>query len=242
MGSIIGALYAGGNSIEEIIHVAQLMKKQTNPFTGFPMWDLNLVPRTGLVRGNKTLDYFKQILHDRKFEDLEIPLSIVTCDVITGEEVLFDCGPIAEAVRASISLIGVFEPAHVRNHYLVDGGTVNPVPTSVLKNKNADIVVASNVIPGLAERMHRQEQLKTGKAPNVVSIVLGAIEIMESEIIRARSEAIDVVITPDVAQFTTLEYDRADDIIQVGREAAWRALPQLRQLLSPKPRLKNLVA
>ncbi len=239
MGSIVGAMYASGATIPEIVRVANMMKRQTNFLTGFTMWDVNLLPRAGLVRGNKTLDYFRKVLGNRTFEELEIPLSIVACDVITGEEVLFDSGPVAEAVRASISIIGVFEPAHVRNHFLVDGGTVNPVPTSILKDRNADIVVASNVIPGLPERMHRQQQLKTGKAPNVVSIVLGAIEIMESEIIRSRSDAIDVMISPDVAQFTTLDYDRADDIIQVGREAAQRALPVLKQLLSPKPRVKS---
>ncbi len=134
----------------------------------------------------------------------------------------------------------MFEPAHLRDHYLVDGGTVNPVPTSILQDKHADIVVASNVIPGLPERMHRQQQLRTGKAPNVISIILGAIEIMESEIIRARSDAIDVMIAPDVAQFTTLDYDRVDEIIQVGRNAAVKALPQIREMLAPKPRVKAL--
>ncbi len=242
MGSIVGALYASGLSLAEIVRVAGLMQKQTNFLTGISMWDVGIPPRSGLVRGNKTLAYFRKLLCDKKFQDLEIPLTIVTCDVITGEEVLFDSGPVADAVRASISMIGVFEPAHIGDRYLVDGGTVNPVPTSVLHDKRADIVVASNVIPGLAERMHRQQQLKTGKAPNVISIVLGAIEIMESEIIKARSDKVDVLIAPDVAQFSTLDYDRVNDIIQVGRAAARRALPQLRQLLAPRPRVKALAA
>ncbi len=238
MGSIVGALYASGATIDEMINVARLMRRQTNFISGFPMWDLGLPPRSGLVRGNRTLEYFRKIFQDKKFEELDIPLTIVTCDVITGEEVLFDSGAVADAVRASMSIIGVFEPAKIGDHFLVDGGTVNPVPTSVLIDKQADIVIASSVIPGLPERMHRKEQLKTGKAPNVVSIILGAIEIMESEIIRQRSDAIDVLITPDVAQFTTLEYARADEIIEVGRAAAERALPQIRQLLAPKPRTK----
>ncbi len=239
MGAIVGALYAAGTPLDEMINIAQMMRRQTNFLTGFPMWDLGLPPRSGLVHGQRTLDYFKRILRNKTFEELDMPLTIVACDVITGEEILFETGPVADAVRASMSIIGVFEPAHVGDHFLVDGGTVNPVPTSILKDKRADIVVASSVIPGLPERMHRKEQLKTGKAPNVVSIVLGAIEIMESEIIRARSEAIDVRIAPDVAQFTTLDYERVNDIIQVGRDAAEKALPQLRQLLAPKPRMKS---
>lgn len=238
MGSIVGALYAAGASLDEIRNAAQRMRQQTNFLRGFTMWDVGVPPRSGLVKGNRTRDYFRQILREKQFSDLETPLAIVACDVITGEQVLFESGPVADAVRASISIIGVFEPAHIGDHFLVDGGTVNPVPTSVLRERQADIVLASNVIPGLPERLHRKEQLKTGKAPNVISIFLGAIEIMESEIIKSRSQAVDVMIAPDVAQFSTLDYDRLDDIIGVGRAAATRALPQIRQLLAPRPRTK----
>lgn len=239
MGSIVGALYAGGTALDEIKQVAQLMQRQTSLLKGFSMWDIGIPPRSGLVRGNKTLEYFRKILRNKHFEDLDIPLTVVTCDVITGEEVQFSSGPIAEAVRASISMIGIFEPPKIGDHFLVDGGTVNPVPTSVLQAKNANIIVASSVIPGLSERMHRKEQLKTGKAPNVFAILTGALEIMESEIIRSRVEATDVMIQPDVAQFTITDFDRVEEIIQVGREAAQHAIPQLRQLLAPRPRTKT---
>ena len=242
MGSIVGALYASGSSLDEIKQVARMMQKQTNPLKGFSMWDIGLPPRSGLVRGNKTLDYFRKILQGKNFEDLDTPLTVVTCDAITGEEVQFDKGPIADAVRASISMIGIFEPPKIGDHFLIDGGTVNPIPTSVLKEKQVDIIVASSVIPGLSERMHRKEQLKTGKAPHVFSIVMGALEIMESEIIRSRAESIDVTIQPDVAQFTISDFDRVEEIIQVGRDAAERAVPQLRQLLAPRPRTKSYAA
>ena len=242
MGSIIGSLYASGMPLQEITQVAYMMKKQTNPLKGFSMWDIPFPPRSGLVRGIKTLDYFRRILQSKTFEELEIPLTIVTCDVITGEEVQFSSGPIADAVRASMSMIGIFEPPKIGDHFLIDGGTVNPVPASVLKDKAADVIVASSVIPGLSERMHRKEQLKTGKAPNVFAIVTGALEIMESEIIRSRAEAIDVLIQPDVAQFTIADFDRADEIIQVGRDAAEAAIPQLRQRLAPRPRTKSYIA
>lgn len=239
MGSIVGGLYAAGIPLDEIVNVAQLMQRQTNLLTGFSMWDIGLPPRSGLVRGNKTLEYFRRLLHDKTFEELDTPLSIVACDVISGEEVVFESGRVADAVRASISLIGVFEPAHIGDHFLVDGGVVNPVPTSVLNDKQMNVVVASNVIPGLPERMNRKEQLKRGKPPNVISIVLGAQEIMESEIIKTRMRQVDVVIAPDAAAFSTLDYERSAEIIQVGRAAAQRAVPAIQQLLAPRPRVKH---
>lgn len=239
MGAIVGALYAAGLALDEIVHVANLMQRQTNFLTGFSMWDIGLPPRTGLVRGRKTLEYFRKLLQNKCFEDLETPLAIVACDVLTGEEVVFDTGPVAEAVRASIGMIGVFEPMHIGEHFLVDGGTVNPVPTSVLAAKQADIILASNVIPGLPERMHRRVLRQQGRPPNVISIVLGAIEIMESEIIKSRMQQADVIIAPEVGHFSTLDYDRVADIIQAGREAAQRALPRIRQLLAPRPRART---
>ncbi len=242
MGAIVGALYASDVPLDEITQVARLMQRQTNLFKGFSMWDVGIPPRSGLVRGVKTLEYFRKILRNKNFEDLEIPLTVVSCDVITGEEVLFDQGPIADAVRASISMIGIFEPPKIGDHFLVDGGTVNPVPTSILKDKRADIIVASSVIPGLSDRMHRKQQLKTGKAPNVFAILTGALEIMESEIIRQRAESIDVMIQPEVARFTITDFDRVEEIIQAGRTAAQRAAPQLHQLLAPHPRVKSYAA
>lgn len=242
MGSIVGAMYAAGASLDEIKQAAQLMRRQTSLIKGFSMWDIGIPPRSGFVRGGKTLEYFRKILHNKNFEDLDIPLTVVACDVITGEQVQFDRGPLAEAVRASISMIGVFEPQKIGDHFLIDGGTVNPVPTSILQDKKADIIAASNVIPGLSERMHRKEQKKTGRAPNVLAIALGALEIMESEIIRQRAESIDVLIQPDVAQFSITDFDRADEIIEMGRQGAQRVIPQLRQLLAPRPRAKSYAA
>jgi NTE family protein len=235
MGAIVGALYAAGRSFEELHRIAAMMEKQTNFISGFSMWDIGIPPRTGLVRGNKTLEYFRQALDNKSFEQLEIPLRIVAADVITGQEVVFDSGPVAEAVRASMSIIGIFEPARINGQFLVDGGTVDPVPTSVLADNKMDFVLASNVIPGLQARQHRIAQQKQGKPPNVISIVLGAMEIMESEIIKTRMSAVDLVISPEMASFSTLDYDRGSEIIELGRKAAAAQLSCIRELLAPSP-------
>ncbi len=236
MGSIVGALYCAGYSIDELMPIAQLMQRQTNFLTGFSMWDINLLPRSGLIQGHKTTEYFRKLLENRSFEDLETPLSIIAADVITGEEVIFDTGPIAEAVRASISIIGAFEPAHWDGRYLVDGGAVNPVPTSILAHKGMNIVAASSVIPSLRDRIHRKQQLQSGRAPHIFNIVMGAMEIMESEIIKSRLQPMDILIQPDVIRFSTLDFNKADEIIAAGQVAAEKQVERIRQLLAPRPR------
>jgi len=173
---------------------------------------------------------------DKTFDELKIPLYIVATDLISGEEIIFDQGPVAEAVRASMSVIGVFEPAQVAGRFLIDGGSVNPVPTQLLADRGTSIILASNVIPSLEDRIHRRELRREGKLPGLMGILTGALEIMESEIIRSRLGPVDVLIQPNVAQYGTMEYNKAAEIIQRGEEAARAQIPAIRQRLAPKPR------
>lgn len=235
-GAIFGAMYAAGRSIEEMIEFAIGVQKQYNFITGFRYWDVRLPPRSGLIQGNQVLGYLRRWVMNKTFDQLRIPLYVVATDLISGEEIVFDRGPVAEAMRASMSVIGVLEPARVAGRFLIDGGSVNPVPTQLLADKGISIILASNVIPGLEERLHRRELKREGKLPNVVSIVMGAMEIMESEIIKSRMGPVDVLIQPDIARYGTMEYDKVYEIIQRGEEAAATQLANIRERISPRPR------
>jgi NTE family protein len=182
------------------------------------------------------LNYFRKWLSNKTFDELKIPLYIIATDLISGEEIVFERGPVAEAVRASMSVIGVFEPAHVADRFLIDGGSVNPVPSQLLADKGMNIIMASSVIPSLEDRLHRREQKREGRSPNAFGILMGAMEIMESEIIKTRMGPVDVLIQPDVARYGTMEYNKVQELIQRGEEAAWLQVPHIRQLLAPRPR------
>lgn len=235
-GSIFGAMYAAGRTVEEMTEFAVNVQRQYNVLTGLRFWDVRIPPRAGLIKGNMVLNYLRKWVNGKTFDQLSIPLYIVAADLVSGEEIVFDRGPVAEAMRASMSVIGIFEPAQVAGRFLIDGGAVNPVPTQLLADKGAHVILASNVIPGLEERLHRRELKREGKLPNVVGIVMGAMEIMESEIIKTRMGPVDVLIQPDIERYGTLEYDKALEIIQRGEEAARTQIPAIRQLLAPRPR------
>lgn len=235
-GAVFGGLYAAGRSVADLQEFAVLVQKQYNFVTGFRFWDLSLPPRSGLIKGNVVLSYFRKWLSDKTFDDLEIPLYIIATDLISGEEIVFERGPVAEAVRASMSVIGIFEPARISDRFLIDGGSVNPVPSQLLADRGTNIIIASNVIPSLEDRLHRREQKREGRPPNVIGILMGAMEIMESEIIKSRMGPVDVLIQPDVARYGTLEYDKVHELIRCGEEAARRQLPHIQQLLAPHPR------
>ncbi len=239
IGAIVGALYAVGRTLDEITRFALNVQRQYNFFTGFRFWDIGLPPRSGLLRGRAAHEYLREWVRDRVFSDLEIPMHIIAADAISGEEVVFNSGPVADAVRASMSIIGIFEPARVGHRFLIDGGTVNPVPTSALLNNGCNIILASSVIPNLQDRLHRKQAQATGRVPNVLSIVMGATEIMESEIIKTRMSGVHVLIRPDVARYNTLDYSKASEIIKAGEEAARAEVANIKQLLAPHPRKRD---
>ena len=235
-GAVFGSLYAAGRSLAEIKEFAVHIQQQYNYLTGFRYWDFRIPPRSGIIKGDMVLNYFRKWLSNKTFDDLQIPLYIIAADVISGEEIVFDRGPVADAVRASMSVIGIFEPACVASRFLIDGGAVNPVPTQLLADKGMNIILASNVIPSLEDRLHRREQKREGRPPNAIGILMGAMEIMESEIIKTRMGPVDVLIQPNVARYGTMEYDKVQELIQCGEEAAWREVSNIRQMLAPRPR------
>jgi predicted acylesterase/phospholipase RssA/CRP-like cAMP-binding protein len=233
-GSLFGALYAAGLSLDEITDFALGMKDKVA--LSSLLWDFHLPPRSGLIRGRRTLDYIDKTLGYKTFSDLKIPLYIVAADIMSGEEVIFASGSVAEAVRASISVIGIFSPAFVQGRYLIDGGAVNPVPTSVLAQNGADIIIASSVISSLEEQARRQREKKKGSPPNFLGVVMNMMGIMEREIIKTRMIPVDVVINPRVEIYNSMEYDKAKEFIRLGEEAAQEEIDRIKELISPQRR------
>jgi hypothetical protein len=105
-GALFGALYAAGRSVEEMAKFAVRVQKKYNFLTGFRNWDFTFPPRWGLIKGNMFLKQLHQLLPGMTFEELEMPLAVVAADLISGEEIIFDRGPLPEALRASMSMGG----------------------------------------------------------------------------------------------------------------------------------------
>jgi NTE family protein len=235
-GALFGAMYAAGRSIEEMTEFALKVRLEYNFLTGFRNWDFSIPPRWGLIKGNMFLKQLQRLFPDETFEGLQIPFAAVATDMISGEEIIFERGPLAEALRATMSVGGFLEPARHEGRLLIDGGAVNPVPVQVLTARGINITIVSNVIPTLHERVRwKRGQLEKDRA-TLVDILLNEREIMEGEIIRARMPPVDVLIQPDVARYHVRQYDKAAEIIRAGEEAARLHIPQIRKLLAPRPR------
>ena len=223
-GALIGALVAAGWSDQELTDFARRLGSYNN----FRNWDINLPPRAGLIKGRRARNLIEGWLEGRHFSDLEIPLYVVATDIATGREIVFDSGPVSDAVRASISIPGVADPWHYQGRFLVDGAVVNPMPASVLRARGADIVIGSSVVRTADDPSHPQFE----RMPHFLQIIFRVMSSMETELIKAQFPLVDVLIHPRVFVDHALDFSQAETLIALGEEAARQRLHECESLLA----------
>ncbi len=252
MGSIIAGCYAAGFEPEEIEQLALRIDKAWVYENLF--WDI-AVPRSGFFSGETLLRFLRSYLGSRDFADLDIPFACVAADIETGEEIVLKQGPVAESIRASCSLPLIYEPMQLSGRWLVDGGLVNPVPTRVVADMGADILLAVNLtMPAGARKTElnarrgarlldrplsletlRQAAMpvlpKAFRAPNFLEVFFQMIYTMEYEVAQSRLDLAHVTMFPDLKGFSWTELHRAAEIIRAGEVAAEEALPRLKALI-----------
>jgi NTE family protein len=214
-GAIVGALYAQGKDSNEIKSLALEFGNRKLAHFVDPY-----LPKSGFIRGRKIQDLLVSYIGDIRFSDMKIPFACVATDVETGEEVVLDQGSVPEAVRASISIPGVFAVARWKGRYLVDGGVVNPVPVNILKGMGANFVIAVNVIPEVSEGARRfiTEKEDDAKESDIIDKVSNKVQQLIREE-RDHLEKFDIVqrVTEKVQQSTEDQRDilREPNIIRV---------------------------
>lgn len=139
IGSLIGGIYAAGKLAEVKEWLFSL-----DAWKVFSLMDIS-ISMNHLVKGDKVMEALKEIVPDIDIEHLNIPYRAVATDLYTGEEVVFDRGPLFDAVRASISIPSLFRPVKYGFRTLVDGGIVNTMPIDKVVRNGQDILVAFDV-------------------------------------------------------------------------------------------------
>ena len=139
IGALVGGAYAGGHFADLEKWVTALTWKEIVGFL-----DMSVM-RGGVIRGEKLLSFAREYMQEKPIETLDIPFAAVATDLESGREVWLREGSLLEAVRASISLPGLFTPVQREGRWLVDGGLVDPVPVSLCRALGADVVIAVNL-------------------------------------------------------------------------------------------------
>lgn len=226
IGALIGAYYAKHLSIKGLEEVVLGTDKKRLAKLADP--NFKFLPK-GIIFGSKIKEFLREVIGDIEFKDFKIPFSVVATDANTGEEIVIDNGSVPDAVRASISIPGVFTPVKIRNRFLLDGGIVDPVPVSVVKDMGADFTIACNVIQipkkdkTLTESAKKSKGVIDPDTPGILDVVIRTIYIMEYEIMKFKIKDADLVIFPDVAKVAIGEFYKGKEAIEEGYRAGMQA-------------------
>jgi NTE family protein len=209
-GSVVGAFYASGmDAFQMQQHAVALDEASIRDVTLF---------NVGLVRGQKLQDYVNDMVGNRAFDTMKKPFAAVSTQLETGDRTVFVRGNIGQAVRASCSIPGVFEPVKIGNFRYIDGGVVSPVPVDAARQLGADFVIAVDISTRI-----------TGKTPeNLLGVVNQSITIMGQKLGEQEISRADVVIRPKVNDIGPADFEQRARAIVEGEKAALAALPQIR--------------
>ncbi len=254
MGAYVGALWCAGYKGHQLRDLAEEIQ---TPQTLRELTDLIIPPTRGLFGGFKAKAHLRRSLGDITFDRLSRPLFVVAADIETRERIVFHEGKVIDAVHASCAMPGVIVPVDHQGHKCVDGGVVDPVPVSVLRKfADVDAVIAISTIPTIEEIDHCALQLKPPPHKNlirrilarlfrpfnllaqgnVIDIFTNSLKASQVRMAHDSCKRADLVIKPISCVGRWYDYHEYDHFIKVGRQAAERALPQIRALLdSPIP-------
>lgn len=150
-GALVGGCYLA-RQLDELEKWALALNKRK--IVGY--FDLHL-GRGGLIRGDKIVTELRRLLGPLRIEDLRIPYIAVATDLATGHEVWLQKGDLAEAMRASFALPGLFSPMEMENRWLADGALVDPLPVAACRALGADMVIAVNLNTDIIGKSRRSD-------------------------------------------------------------------------------------
>ena len=214
MGALVGSFYASGISIDRLYQFALAFKRKY--YLDFT------VPKMGFIAGNRVKELIRLFTHRKTFAELDIPVAVVATDLYDGKKVIFKDGPVADAVRASIAIPGIFVPEKIDGRLLVDGGVVDRVPVSVVKEMGADIVIAVDV-----SHVKRNEDITS-----IFDVILQSLDIMQDELVHHREIASDVMIRPHVEQYNSRAFTNIKEIIEIGEKEAIQHVEKIHRLIA----------
>ena len=216
VGSILGAAYASGAPLEQIMETCRAVR-----FRDIARWR---VSRLGLASNQRLGELVENAFASRRFEDLKIPLAVVATDLANGDAVVFTHGNLCDAIRASCAFPGLFEPVKIGTRCLADGGLVAQVPTRAARQLGAKHVIGVSV--GV-------EDGQRGAPSNIFQVVCRAVSAAQKHQLEIWERHADLMLRPDVQHLAWDDFERAEEAIAAGEAAARRALPRIQKLLHP---------
>ena len=248
IGALVGGCFAAGR-LDELESFARSLNRRRV----FGLLDFSF-RGAGLIGGDRLRIRLEESIGAMRIEDLPVRFAGVATELDTGHEVWLRRGSLIDAMRASYALPGVFEPVRLGGRWLIDGAVVNPVPVSVARALGAERVLALSIaIDGTGRGATRHDGIEAdlveeeappaarrfagllrrgrpgANAPGLASVMVNAFNITQDRLMRSRlaGDPPDVLINLKVGRIGVFDFDRAEELIALGRDAVRRAREEI---------------
>lgn len=210
-GSIVGALYCSGMSVDEIIDIAPSISWKD-------MFKIS-IPSKGLIKSSQLLKLVEKYIGNVTFDQLKIPLLINAVDLISGKEVVIEEGKVAVAVEASCAIPGIFTPVRWKDKLLVDGGLLDNIPATHLESRDLDYIIAVNV--GAQKPLQKEPD-------SIFEILIQSYDIIRRQRDIPAYKCTDTLIEPDLGDIAFWDTGKTDLLVKRGYQAARLALENVK--------------
>jgi len=221
MGCIVGALFSAGVSRERMRNLASDL-----PLSALSS-DLNLIGALKFLLNDRLFssEKFQKFIDSEiggvYYEDLNIPFACVSADIKTGEKIVFDSGPVARGVRASMNLPGIFAPVEYRQRFLVDGGVVDYMPVDIVREMGADWVLAVFALPDYSQNV----------PSTIMGYVLRTADLRGAYLTTNAEKNANFVITSRVGDIKATDTKQTLRAVEIGAKDTIKALAALKENL-----------
>ncbi len=219
MGALIGGAYCAGVTTEHMIEICKTFKRSNfldiNPF---------MISNPGLLVGNKVSKLLRDYIGTVNIEDCKQKFCAVACDLKTNQKVSFKNGDIVEAIRASISVPGIFAPVKKDDMVLIDGGAIDNMPVEDARNMGAEFVIGVDV----CTYYEPHSKLRT-----LFDVLISSSNVMVANLVNEKQDKGDFYIKIDQPGVTQDKFSQTEikKSIGYGRKMAEVMLPEIKQKL-----------
>ena len=215
-GAVVGSLYASGMSPDRLELEAEILnKKDVADFS----WSTR-----GLIKGEKLQNWISGKVKQVPMEKFPIRFGAVATEFDTGKMTVFSRGSAGQAVRASASIPNVFLPTEISGKKYVDGGLSAPVPVRAAKQLGANVVIAVDI---------SAKPTSLNKSSGFLAYLDQSLNIMSTSALQSELSQANVVIKPQVQNLGAIGgFDQKAQAIALGEQAARKALPEIKKVLS----------
>lgn len=251
MGSVVGGIYAAGELETYTEWAYRLDKGDVVKLLDFSFtW-------TSIFKGERIIEVLRELVGDRKIEDLDKGFTAVATSLEDQREVWLNDGSLFRAIRASTAVPGVFAPVELGGRTLVDGGLVNPIPIAPTLNDSTDLTIAVNLSGSVDKRGQQtkkdvkprqaaddagyREKISSfvsnllenndaqAEAPDAADLLVKSIDVMQGAIARLKLAAYapDLVVKIPRDACSFFEFHRAEEMAELGYERACKALDEM---------------